>query len=97
VSDSNHTRSQFRPTLIRRHAALAVEIYRSPAPSLEQLTAIARIRVRLAAHGNRHELGAWQRNAGVDVIACSACGARARLELATGLEDVGELLARRCA
>ena len=98
MSDSNSTRSPFRPTLLRRHAALAVEIYRQDAPAtLEQLTAIARIRVRLAARGNRHELGAWRRDAGVDVITCSTCGARARLELSTGLEDVRELLARRCS
>jgi hypothetical protein len=97
LSESNHTRSQFRTNLLRRHAALAVELHRSPAPTIEQRIALARIRVRLAARGNRHELGKWDRAGALDVAACFHCGARARLDVHTATEDVGELLARRCS
>lgn len=104
MSDCNSTRSPFRPTLLRRYAARAVEIYRrrreSPtaAIALEQLINLARIRVRLAARANRHELGAWRLadTAGAEHIACSHCGARAYLVRVTARENVDELLARRC-
>ena len=73
---------------------MAIAIHRNGA-TLPQVIALARIRVRLAARGARHALGAWTPApgpGGAELVTCGRCGAQGRLELATGREDVRGLL-----
>lgn len=80
--------------LYRPLARLAIDVYRQgDGPTLHQLIAIGRIRLRLHARANRHTPNGWTpAGPAADVLTCSRCGAEGRLELETGVEIPGRLL-----
>jgi len=98
MSDCHSTRSRFPAgnPHYREHARAAIAIARAgEGPTLEQTVALERIRVRMHGRANRHELGAWRQDpaaAAGELVACVHCGARGRIERATGVADVAELL-----
>lgn len=96
MSDRHSTRSRFRldPDVYLEHARAAIAQARGVA-TVEQSLAIARIRVRMHARANRHELGAWRLHPGPppsEIVSCLNCGARGYLARDTGIETVAELL-----
>jgi hypothetical protein len=97
VSESNSTRKP-DPDVYREHARAAIAAIRTGGASLEQEIVLARLRVRMHARANRHELGTWQTAAGAagELVVCVHCGARAYLDRATAREDSRELYTRRC-
>jgi hypothetical protein len=99
LSDANSTRSSFLNgnPYYRAHAREAIAAARAGLPTLEQTIALERIAIRMHGRANRHELGMWEDDpaaAGVELVACATCGARARLSRTTGAAEVTELLVR---
>ncbi len=98
MSDCHSTRSRFPAgnPHYREAARASIAIARAgQAPTLEQTVALERISVRLHGRANRHELGTWRDDpagAGLELLACIHCGARASLSRQTGVAVVVELL-----